>query len=335
MFDELNEVYVRLCEARRKEQIRAVKRWAKTASVAALHRVTKPLESPQKKTASADKYHRGERTDFMAAEHGKEEWGGLWHATAEDKSEDLMLAIEAMTHIKRAHPEIILPPFSETAVLRQGRKFRGNTGLSIDGMRPRHLALISPAARGGLVFILTAIERAMRWPSIARWVIANSLPKRLGGARLIGISTVIYRIWARIRYADCRQAIEERLIRPFFSAAPERGAERAAFEANLDAEIAHSRGQESATSTVDMKQFYEHITVAEFARGAIQQGLPMAIVMLSAHLYTWPPPYPCAPRSVLPDLPPQVHRRRLHVGYGPRAAAHGRPPRQLRRAGPQ
>ena len=58
-----------------------------------------------------------------------------------------------------------------------------------------------------------------------------ALGKKAGGCRLIGLATALYRIWAKIRYLDCRAVLEERLKRPFFAAAPGAGAARAAFEA--------------------------------------------------------------------------------------------------------
>ncbi len=77
-------------------------------------------------------------------------------------------------------------------------------------------------------------------------------------------------------------------MRPFFAAAPNREAEKAAFEASLDAEAAAARGLVSAASTVDMHKFYENITVLDFAKGAAEQCVPLVIILLTAHVYTGP-----------------------------------------------
>jgi hypothetical protein len=166
-----------------------------------------------------------------------------------------MRAVEALGAVRRSHPEIPLPPISADGVFRIGRRFKGNTGLSTDALRPWHFSLISSGARAAVATILMAIERALRWPAVLRVVVSVAIAKRTGGARLIGISAALYRLWAKLRDADCRRILEERIARPFFSAAPHRGAERAAFEASLDAEAAHARGLVSATSSVDMQQF--------------------------------------------------------------------------------
>ncbi len=112
-------------------------------------------------------------------------------------------------------------------------------------------------------------------------------PKKRG-ARLIGISGAIYHVWARLRYDDCRGVLEARLDRPWFAAAPGKGAERAALEVSLAAEAASARDLHTASSAVDLKKFYEHITATDFAIGAIQVGIPLHIILLTSHLYTGP-----------------------------------------------
>ncbi len=288
LYAELQDAHHRLTVARRRRQAEAAKRWAKLAALGELHRATRATEAQHRKTASARKDHPGERTDFQAAVHGAKEWGTQWEATHSDTSADIMEAVEAMTSIRACHPEIPLPPIDDLAALHQSKRFKGGTGLSTDAMRPWHVAKTSKGARRALAGILMAIERRMRWPEALRVVVSVAIGKRAGGARLIGISTAIYRLWARIRYFDCRRILEERIARPFFAAAPHRGAERAAFEASLDAETASARGLVSATSSVDMKKFYENIAVTDFAKGALEQGIPFVVVVLTAHLYTGP-----------------------------------------------
>ena len=82
--------------------------------------------------------------------------------------------------------------------------------------------------------------------------------------------------------------MEARLKRPYFAAAPGVGAARAAFDACFAGEAAIAQDKESASTLADLKQFYEHVEVMEFAVGARRLGLPLEIVALTAHLYMGP-----------------------------------------------
>ena len=98
-----------------------------------------------------------------------------------------------------------------------------------------------------------------------REVVAVALGKKTGGCRLVGLATAIYRIWARIRYLDCRCVLEGRLQRPFFAAAPGVGAAAAVFDAAIDCEAIVEGGDEAACTLVDLSQFYEHVEISDFA----------------------------------------------------------------------
>ncbi len=66
------------------------------------------------------------------------------------------------------------------------------------------------------------------------------------------------------------------------------GAENALFDASLAAEVAEAKGQHTAATTVDIQTFYEHVTISEIAVGALKQGVPLAVVLLTSHLYLGP-----------------------------------------------
>ncbi len=208
VYAELQDVLLGITAARRRRQADAARRWAKAAALGELHRATKIVESIPRKSASASKAHAGERTDYQAALQGAEEWGGIWEATASDHSAEIMRTVEALGTIKTLHPTIPLPVINDDSIFRQGRRLKGGTGLSTDGVRPWHFALASRGARRTLGGLLMGIERRRRWPDMVRVVVAVALGKRPGGARLIGISAALYRIWAKFRYADCRRVRE-------------------------------------------------------------------------------------------------------------------------------
>ncbi len=155
-------------------------------------------------------------------------------------------------------------------------------------MRPHHYKLVSRGARAALITLMEVFEKCRRWPASIRNVIEIALAKKSGGSRLIGLTTSLYRIWSRLRYADCCAIIEQRVKRPYLSAAPGHGAAKAAFDASFDAEAAAARGDATATTCFDLKQYYEQVSMEELAHGAKRFGLPMVVTVLAAHLYTGP-----------------------------------------------
>ncbi len=286
--DEITKHLVEVAAWKRRQRDREVRLWATTAGSAQLHRATREREVATQKSASADKSHLGELTEQAAADRGAVEWGDLWRASSVDISQDIMRAVEAARHVDKSCPEIVLPPIDEERIYRTSSSFRGGTGTGTDGLRPRHVALATRRARSALASLLTAIERVARWPHLLRWVSAVALGKKAGGARLIGIASAIYRIWAKMRYCDCKVLLESRIARPYLAAAPGKGAEQALFRVNWSAEVATSAGRVMAATMVDVEKFYEYITVAEFASEAIRQGVPWVVVVLTAHYYTGP-----------------------------------------------
>ncbi len=136
--------------------------------------------------------------------------------------------------------------------------------------------------------LLRAVEAARRWPTLLRSVIEIALGKKGGGARLVGQATAVYRVWAKMRFIDVRRTLEGRIVRPYLPAAPGKGALHAAFDLTFDAEVARSRGRQSASTCFDLKQYYEQVEVEEIARGCKRHGLPRVVAALALHLYLGP-----------------------------------------------
>ncbi len=289
--DDIEAAMALVTQDRIKGELKEARRWAKLAPLKAVHRATKVKEEATRKSASALKSHLGECTPQEAADGGCEEWSGIWRATRCDESKDIMDGVDALFALGRREcdmEEILLPSMQPQRLRRAAASFRGDTGLGLDLLRPRHIIYLSDDALLALCRLFGIIEKTRRWPSLQRSVIEVALGKKAGGARLIGLATALYRVWSRVRYADCRSIIEARVDRPFLTAAPGKGAARAALEQAWQAEEAWARGDEAATTMVDLSSFYEHITIAELADGGKRYGLPAAIITLAAHMYTGP-----------------------------------------------
>ncbi len=271
--------------------LRSIRRWARSATLKAAHASTRVAIDQTRKSASADKSHIGERTDQIGADIGCKEWSRTWVATSKDTSDEIMSAIEALVTVgRREHDaeEILLPPWDADRIHRAACQFKAGTGIGSDRLRPRHVVMLSLPAKRGLSRVLALIESLRRWPALLREVTEVAIGKKAGGSRLIGLAAALYRIWARARYADCRIVLETRIERPFLAAAPGKGAVRAAYNESWANEAAAARGEETATTIVDLKAFYEYITLAEITDGAMQFGIPSPILMLASHLYSGP-----------------------------------------------
>ncbi len=248
---------------RRKRDMQAVRQWCRSATLSMSHRVTRPLELACGYTASASKQHRGERTSQRAADAGSREWGETWLADWADHRDDILGIIEDIEGEDDDEPEIKLPMITEWSVDRASRSFRDSTGVGMDWIPPRLIRLLTKRGKRALANIFMKIEGRKRWPSWIRAVIEVARGKKSGGARLVGLAPTLYRRWSRIRYLDIRSELEARIARPFLAAAPGRGAQRAVEDASWECELAAARRQQSATTTVDFKQYYEQIEVGE------------------------------------------------------------------------
>ena len=140
---------------------------------------------------------------------------------------------------------IELRPVDEATVKDAAEKINGNSSVSCDWLRPRHNATMSSGAREALAWLLNQFETRKRWLEMIRDVLMIVGPKKIGGSRLIGLANAIYRVWAKIRYNDCRQILEHPLSRQFLASAPRRGAIDAAFDIAWDAESASAKGQQA------------------------------------------------------------------------------------------
>ncbi len=115
---------------------------------------------------------------------------------------------------------ISLPAITPESIRRAARRFRSDTAVGTDGIRPRHLARLSRECLAALAHLMNLFEKELRWADVVREVIEVGRSKKGGGARLVGLGTSLYRVWARLRFDDTRDSMERRVERPFLPAAP-------------------------------------------------------------------------------------------------------------------
>ncbi len=216
--------------------------------------------------------------------------GGIWKADDHDAGDDILQHLERIYSEAddQDFPPVVLPPLTHTSLSRAALRFRSDTAVGVDAVRPRHFARLTSGALEALAKLLMLFERRRRWTSIAREVIEVARGKKSGGARLVGLGASLYRLWARARFEDIRSTMESRVERAFLPAAPGKGSLRAVYDMTLTVEAARARGLVAATTGYDLKQYYEFIDIAEIALGGRQFGLPIEITALLVHLYTGP-----------------------------------------------
>ncbi len=287
---ELDDAYRRLAASRHKKARAELRKWAMSAQDGVAHRVTKAPKESLAFSASASKRHLGERTPQAAADAGATEWGAIWNASEVDQSDPYMEAISELDFsIGDADwPVIPLPPILPERIAYMARRVKASTGVGGDWARMRHIAWLSRPALRALACWFEEVEKVGRWPTVIRTVIEIALSKKGGGARLIGLASTLYRLWARLRYDHVRAILEARLARPELAAAPGRGAAHTIFEASFAAEAASARGLVVATSAVDISKYYEYVEVSEFLAPAKRLGIPRQLIALAANFYLGP-----------------------------------------------
>ena len=105
-----------------------------------------------------------------------------------------------------------------------------------------------------------------------------------GGRRPIGLLTGLMRLWGQVRRGYGREW-EVAHSRSYFWAGQGRPAADSAHQQTLKAEVARARGQESASTLLDMVKCYEkiqHVVVIEAAR---RTGFPLRVVRLCLAIY--------------------------------------------------
>ena len=142
--------------------------WVKMAKASTAHRATKEIVVVTRKSASARKDHKGERTAQDAADCGREEWAKTWKATEANQGEPILEAIEAMYCVGKLEDdleEVLLPPLDSVRLARSAASFKSNTGIGTEHLRPRHVVYMSASARASLARLLATTEKLRRWPS--------------------------------------------------------------------------------------------------------------------------------------------------------------------------
>ena len=209
-------------------------------------------------------------------------WAGQW--SADDASTPLAeqeWESELAAAADNEAPYDVLTPgeLREVAL-----SFPRRTGISLDGVHVRHLALLPDEALLALAVILLVVEQLGVLPSQVQRLLIFLIPKATGGRRPIMLAPALYRWWARAR-RPLAERWEADNDHPFFAASKGRTAIDPVYRRAVRAEAAAAEGKCVVTGLWDIAKFLERIVHALLVRRAGRCGAPMRALRVCLSMY--------------------------------------------------
>jgi hypothetical protein len=165
--------------------------------------------------------------------------------------------------------------------------FRRHTGVSLDGIHVRHMAMLPPAARVVLALLFQVVEQLGCLPHQVQRLLIFLIHKATGGRRPIMLAPAFYRWWTRAR-RPVAQAWEDANDQPFFSAGKGRSAVDLVWRRAVAAEVDAASRRSSITGLWDVAKFFERVIHALLVRRGIRCGAPMRLLRVCIRMYRSP-----------------------------------------------
>jgi len=177
-----------------------------------------------------------------------------------------------------------LEPLTVDDLISAAATFPVNTGLGVDNFSPRAVTRLPRPLLQDLADILNKGERLGAWDEALELVIIVLLPKGDGSHRPIGLFPGIIRIWMRARSIKAREW-EDETAGPEYFGCKGRGAQRAAWMAAFEAELAAAKGLDHAAALIDLVKAFEMIPHRYLVQAARQHGFSLKVLRLSLAAY--------------------------------------------------
>ena len=211
-------------------------------------------------------------------------WAMHWKA-AEHPSSDSDSDREWINDLNIAADEEPPPLAMDEEELRQvSLSFKRHTGVSLDGIHVRHMAMLPPAARVVVALLFQVVEQLGCLPHQFQRLLIFLIPKATGGRRPIMLAPAFYRWWARAR-RGLADEWDEANDQPFFAASKGRTAADPVYRRALRAEKAAEEGRCVVSGLWDIAKYYERIIHALLVRRARRLKAPMRALRVCISMY--------------------------------------------------
>eukprot|EP00971_Amphidinium_carterae_P101756 2013820-Amphidinium_carterae.1 len=181
------------------------------------------------------------------------------------------------------HSEHLLPPLTQQQITDAVRRMAKNKATGADCWQAPAWGPLEREFHQALADILNAIERTQRWPTTLLTMIIL-IPKPGGGERPIGLLPALHRLWAHCRKSIARRWLIEMAPSSVFGVG-DRSCVHAAYQRQLVAELARSRGQAVCDLFLDVAKFYEHLQHDLLMHAARRFGFCPHLVICAIQAY--------------------------------------------------
>ena len=258
---------------------KSFQKWVLDSSLAAmgrLHRFTKP----KPRTVNEFAFDHGNDMSIRGmVQHKRDEFATRW-----GHYEDPAAAEEALRRLRQnalAQPEEVITVEDLDAALAGSDN---NTGRGADSMGPLDLKRLPRAGRREAAKLLSACLQAAAWPWQIMLVLEAMLPKPNGDDRAIGVEAWFGRLLSRSQTDTARAWAAARAGAWDEAIAGNSAMQAALARAFLD-ESALEAGVVHASGFLDIKAFYDWISLVKLSFVIIEMGYPGRLAALTCTLY--------------------------------------------------
>lgn len=265
----------RAAQAARSRSLNSFKAWVVEAAVskpAALHAAVKDKSSSG--LVAPGLLHPLHILDAKA-----DTWSRVW----DDPRADQGLILDELRSAALGTYSDGLVPIGGDDVEAAVSAMKKRTGLGIDMLSPTDIERLPPLGKQAVAMHFDLVETQLSWAWQMLMVRCAAIGKKPGGERLIGILAMLQRVWSK-----CREPVAKEwsfAINPFWDAAVAGNSPlREALERALCDEVVAHIGGHSISGYLDVKQFYDNISIPKSIRAATRLGFPVTILILELQM---------------------------------------------------
>ncbi|OLP81585.1 hypothetical protein AK812_SmicGene37862 [Symbiodinium microadriaticum] len=254
-----------------KDERESIRNWAARAVLGAAREAHRYLKKSDQ--VPLRPYERLPLTDQAPAR--RKYWAGLWgerqgdHLPKAQLEQLKQLASEQAAQLKPLSSRQISITFHEMARKRPG----------LEGFHFEDLQSLPIEAFSALAWLYGRIEHVGEWPQQMLCVLVACLPKTLKAERPIGLLSIFFRAWCKMRRFLVQRWQKEKGVEATWDHAVAGSTVfDAASKRQLKAEILGVAGMHMATFLSDLQHFYDAIDLSVLASKALDLGFPPLVL---------------------------------------------------------